>query len=119
MPDTSVTVDKDSILTASDGTTSTFSFTGGVVPISAGTYRIVFDSSGSATSANCWKISGATPVTTVVAPSSFVSSTTTDVTAGPPITWTDSLTANQPTVRMMLDHLAGTGGTSTPYIIGG
>lgn len=62
------------------------------VTLTAGTYRVVIDSASSVDASNCWTINAATFLSSGAVPSSFRLSTTTDVTAGPPITWTDSTT---------------------------
>ena len=79
----------------------------GLVSLAAGTYRVVFDSASSVDSSNCWRLSSSTPVTTAVAPSSYIISTCPDV--GTPV-WTDSATANQPPVRLIIDSITASSG---------
>lgn len=100
---TTVTLDKDSIL----GTSTTlrqFHFSS-IVTLYPGTYRIVFDSAGSATSANCWMARVGIPLSAAVTASKIsVSSTTPDVTAIP-IVWTDDATGLLPSPSFILDDI--------------
>lgn len=109
-----VTMDKDSLLT---GLNSSFrkciAHFGGLASLAAGTYYVTFDSASSANVSNCWGIAGTVPANTTVVPNNFIQTVTTDITAGPPATWTDSATGVQPAIRLMIDSItAGSGGNA-------
>ncbi len=101
---TTVTIDKDSIITASGGASRLFPFSP-LVTLQPGTYRIVLDSASSENSSNCWDGRIANPLNAAVtAASPFISSTTTDLTAGP-IVWTDNSTGQLPVMNLFLDDI--------------
>lgn len=105
------TMDKDSGISglAGGGRNVEFMF-GGLVSLAAGTYRVVLDSASSANSSNCWSFICSTPVTTTVSPASYVKTSCPDV--GTP-SWTDSATADQPPIRLIVDSItAGSGGNA-------
>lgn len=110
LSNSTVTIDKDSLLTGLASHKVCAAFFGGLVSIASGTYYIVFDSSGSANSSNSWGFASVVPVDTTVIPDGFISSTTADVTAGPPPTWTDSATGDQALVRLMVDDITAAAG---------
>lgn len=87
---TTITVDKDSLITGVQGRRLFLPFVA-PVSLSAGTYRLVFDSSGSANTSNCWRVFGAVARAAGNVPSSFIATNTSDVTAGT-ISWTDTAT---------------------------
>lgn len=111
----SVTIDKDSLLTNASLKRSVAQF-GGLASLVAGAYRVVFDSASSANASNCWRISSMPPVTTTVAPADMVLSTCPAV--GTPV-WTDSATADQVPVRLWLDSLTAGAGGGASNVIGG
>lgn len=105
---TTVTVDKDS-LTNVNARDAMIPLVGGPVTLAAGTYRAVLDSVSSANSSNCWTVIGANVRVAGNTPSGFVMTDTADVTAGPPITWTDTTTM-APLLWLVESTEAGTGG---------
>lgn len=115
---TTVTADKDSLPNiANSGIVMRLPVP---VTLTSGTYRVVIDSASSANASNCWTVSAATFLLSGAVPSAFRFSTTTDVTAGPPVTWTDS-TTDIPGIALILDsQVAGTSGMVVhPGMVGG
>jgi hypothetical protein len=111
-----VTLDKDSLLTNASARRTYFPFT--TLPsLTAGTYRIVFDSSASANSSNCWTFRRMVAFSSAATPSGITSSTTADVTAGP-ITWSDAADALPP-IAVVVDSLAASGGGLSANPVGG
>jgi hypothetical protein len=112
---TTVTLDKDSLVTGAGGAGIRCMFP---VPVTltAGTYRIVFDSASSVDSSNCWTFASPTVFAAALAPSAFLSSTTTDLTAGP-IVWTDS-TTDVALVSTILSGAASGGSSGGPGVYG-
>jgi hypothetical protein len=111
---TTRTVDKDSLLTGTSSNRSVNFIFDVPVALAAGTYRVVLDSASSANSSNCWRFqSGAAHVSGLV-PSGHISTSTVDVTAGPPITWTDTNTDEPPIALLMDTKSASAGGGSGP-----
>lgn len=120
LSNSTVTIDKDSILTGLNSAWRTcVVMFGGLVELATGTYYITFDSSGSANSGNSWSLSAAVPVDTTVIPDGFIVSTTADVTAGPPPTWTDSATGDQPMVRLLINDITAPAGGGNANLMHG
>lgn len=98
---TTITIDKDSLTGVSTRQSSVLFPV--VVTLPSGTYRVVYDSSGSANSSNCFGVySVAFLHANAVNP--WVTSTSADA-----ITWTDSTTA-QSSVWLLIDNLVAGGG---------
>lgn len=112
-----VTMDKDSLISGVASGRQIRAMFGGLASLAAGTYRVVFDSQSSANSSNCWRLISVIPASTGVDPSGYVLSSTTDVTAGP-ITWTDSATAEQAPVRIIVDDITTSGSGSANLFAG-
>lgn len=112
---TTVTLDKDSLASV-NGRRVRFHFPA-VVSLAAGTYRIVLDSASSANSSNCWSFRSAVVRVAANAPSGFLLTSTTDVTAGP-IVWVDTAT-DVPPLGLVLDDVTGSGSTPSPFVLGG
>ncbi|MBI5235574.1 MAG: hypothetical protein HY886_04925 [Deltaproteobacteria bacterium] len=104
---TTVTVDKDSLLTQFTSSRRVQFLFPAVVTLAAGTYRIVWDSASSANSSNCWTIRTATFFSSAGVPSASRLSTCPDV--GTPV-WTDSTTDMAAGGFLLDDIVAGTGG---------
>jgi len=111
---TTVTIDKDNLLTGASARGARVRFAA-PVSLASGTYRLVADCA-SCNSSNYWRIASGDAMDATVVPSGWVGSTTTDVTAGPPITWTDSTTKLIP-MRAMITGI--TAPAATGGIIGG
>jgi hypothetical protein len=90
-----------------------------VVSLSAGTYRVVLDSASSANSSNCWKVTASQARIAGNAPSGFVLTTTADVTAGPPVTWTDTATDVPPLGLILDDVTTAAGGVNRSLLPSG
>lgn len=105
------TVDKDSLSTGLASVRYTVFPFAAPVALTAGTYRAVFDSASSANSSNCWRQFAPIGRSSAVVDSGHIMTSTADVTAVPPITWTDTAT-EEPTISLLLDTVSASGGTS-------
>ena len=111
---TTVTADKDSLLTSLSNRIFQPRFATPVT-LAAGTYRIVLDSGSSANSSNCWRVYGGVARAAGNVPSSCIVSSTADVTAGT-ISWTDTST-EQFVGGLVIDSLPA--GSGSGGVIGG
>jgi len=108
---TTVTIDKDQL--------TNFSTRGLFIPLNnislaAGTYRIAFDSSGSADSSNCFGLRYATLPAAALQSAAFCYSESTN--ASTTFTWTDFTTRQVP-LALQIDSIAA-GGSGLPKLIG-
>ena len=108
-----VTIDKDSILTASNARAQFHPFQT-PLSLSAGSYYVALDSGSSANSSNCWKLTSAAARAAGNVPSGAILSTTADITAGT-ISWSDDATQQLP-LGIVLDNITATG--SAPVTLG-
>jgi hypothetical protein len=99
IPNSTLTIDKDSLLTASTSRGHEKMFPT-IISLPAGTYRVVFDSATSVDSSNCFNLSSGTFLNANAVSSGHRLSTSTD--GG--VTWTDS-TTDQAAVWLGLDDL--------------
>lgn len=107
---TTVTLDKDSIGNFS-GRRTWFLF-GSPVTLSAGTYRIMFDSAGSANSSNCYNMRSVKFMNAAY-PSAYILSTSADDGAN----WTDSTTDVLPAGFILDDFVSASGGISKARLL--
>lgn len=98
---TTVSIDKDSLLTGSNNRPHTKTFVAALT-LSPGTYRIVFDSAASANSSNCFRPCSCPFLSATDVGSNYRLSTSTD--GG--VTWTNS-TTDQMCAWFLVDSLAG------------
>jgi hypothetical protein len=106
---TTFTIDKDEL--------TNFSTRGLFIPLNnislaAGTYRIAFDSSGSANSSNCFGLRYATLPDAALQSSSFCYSESTN--ASTSFTWTDFTTRQVP-LGLLIDSITASGGSGSSY----
>jgi hypothetical protein len=108
-----VTVDKDVIVNGAGIRVPL----GTAISITAGTYRIVFDSASSANSSNCYTFKSVTVLDALAAPNATLS-TIADVTATPPLTWSDTSTVMVP-AALLINGITNTIVHGSGGIIGG
>ncbi|MEK7679311.1 MAG: hypothetical protein AAB356_03875 [Deltaproteobacteria bacterium] len=113
-----VTVDKESLLNA--GGRQLYLQLPYIINLTAGTYRIVLDSAGSANSVDCFNLRGCKFLAAAAVPSNYKLSITSNLSATP-IVWTDSTTDIAP-IALVLDSFpsaAGGGLLTHPGMTGG